>query len=30
VPAGGDPLGEVTYQVGRDGLVSLVIDHLMP
>src|SRR6266403_347682 len=30
VGAGGDPLGEVTYQVGRDGLVSLVIDHLMP
>jgi cytochrome c-type biogenesis protein CcmH len=30
VGASGDPLGEVTYQVGRDGLVSLVIDHLMP
>src|SRR2546421_1117727 len=30
VGASGDPLGEVTYQVGRDGLVSLVIDHRMP
>src|ERR1700732_1056778 len=30
VGGSGDPLGEVTYQVGRDGLVSLVIDHLMP
>jgi cytochrome c-type biogenesis protein CcmH len=30
VGASGDPLGEVTYQVGRDGLVSLVIDHLTP
>ena len=30
VGASGDPLGQVSYQVGRDGLVSLVIDHLMP
>jgi cytochrome c-type biogenesis protein CcmH len=30
VGASGDPLGEVMYQVGRDGLVSLVIDHLTP
>jgi cytochrome c-type biogenesis protein CcmH len=30
VGASGDPLGQVNYQVGRDGLVSLVIDHLMP
>ncbi|HEY0767052.1 MAG TPA: hypothetical protein VGD47_03770 [Steroidobacteraceae bacterium] len=30
VGATGDPLGEVTYQVGRDGLVSLIIDHLTP
>jgi cytochrome c-type biogenesis protein CcmH len=30
VGASGDPLGEVTYQVGRDGLVSLIIDHLTP
>jgi cytochrome c-type biogenesis protein CcmH len=26
----GDPYGEVTYRVGSDGLVSLVIDHLTP
>jgi cytochrome c-type biogenesis protein CcmH len=26
----GDPFGAVTYQVGRDGLVSLVIDRLTP
>jgi cytochrome c-type biogenesis protein CcmH len=30
VGASGDPLGEVSYHVGRDGLVSLVIDHLTP
>jgi cytochrome c-type biogenesis protein CcmH len=30
VGASGDPLGEVPYQVGHDGLVSLVIDHVMP
>jgi cytochrome c-type biogenesis protein CcmH len=30
VGASGDPLGEVTYQVGRDGVVNLLIDHLTP
>ena len=30
VGASGDPLGEVSYRVGRDGEVSLVIDHVMP
>jgi cytochrome c-type biogenesis protein CcmH len=30
VGASGDPFGEVTYHVGRDGLVSLVIDQLTP
>jgi hypothetical protein len=30
VGASGDPLGAVTYQVGHDGPVSLVIDHLTP
>jgi len=30
VGASGDPYGEVTYRVGTDGLVSLVIDHLTP
>jgi cytochrome c-type biogenesis protein CcmH len=30
VGASGDPVGEVSYHVGRDGLVSLVIDHVMP
>ena len=30
VGASGDPLGEVSYQVGRDGQVALVIDHVMP
>ena len=30
VAARGDPFGEVTYRVGRDGLVSLVIDRLTP
>ena len=27
VGASGDPFGEVTYRVGQDGLVSLVIDR---
>jgi cytochrome c-type biogenesis protein CcmH len=30
IAASGDPFGEVTYHVGQDGLVSLVIDHLTP
>jgi cytochrome c-type biogenesis protein CcmH len=30
VAASGDPFGEVAYQVGHDGLVSLVIDRLTP
>ncbi|HEV3178828.1 MAG TPA: hypothetical protein VGZ05_00025 [Steroidobacteraceae bacterium] len=30
VGASGDPFGEVTYRVGQDGLVSLVIDRLTP
>ncbi|HKF96647.1 MAG TPA: hypothetical protein VKB20_00210 [Steroidobacteraceae bacterium] len=30
VAASGDPFGEVSYQVGHDGLVSLVIDRLTP
>jgi len=30
VGASGDPYGEITYQVGKDGLASLVIDHLTP
>lgn len=30
VGASGDPFGEVIYHVGRDGLVSLVIDRLTP
>jgi cytochrome c-type biogenesis protein CcmH len=30
VGASGDPFGEVTYHVGQDGLVSLVIDRLTP
>jgi cytochrome c-type biogenesis protein CcmH len=30
VGASGDPYGEVTYRVGKDGLASLVIDHLTP
>ena len=30
VAASGDPFGEVTYHVGHDGLVSLVIDRLTP
>lgn len=30
VGASGDPFGESAYQVGRDGLVNIVIDHVMP
>lgn len=30
VGASGDPFGEVTYHIGQDGLVSLVIDRLTP
>jgi cytochrome c-type biogenesis protein CcmH len=30
IAASGDPFGEVTYHVGQDGLVGLVIDHLTP
>src|SRR5207237_3931388 len=30
VGASGDPRGEVSHRVGRDELVSLVIDHVMP
>lgn len=30
VGASGDPIGESAYQVGRDGLVNIVIDHVMP
>lgn len=30
VGASGDPLGEVSYQVGHDQVASLVIDHVMP
>ncbi len=30
VGASGDPFGKVTYRVGTDGLVTLVIDHLTP
>jgi cytochrome c-type biogenesis protein CcmH len=30
VGASGDPFGQVTYKVGQDGLVSLVIDHVTP
>ena len=30
VGASGDPFGEITYRVGKDGLASLVIDHLTP
>jgi cytochrome c-type biogenesis protein CcmH len=30
VGASGDPVGESAYQVGRDGLVNIVIDHVMP
>ncbi len=28
--ASGDPYGEVTYRVGQDGLISLVIDRITP
>jgi len=28
--APGDPFGKITYLVGHDGLVNLVIDHLTP
>jgi cytochrome c-type biogenesis protein CcmH len=28
--ASGDPFGEITYLVGRDGLVNVVIDHITP
>jgi hypothetical protein len=30
VGASGDPYGQVTYKVGQDGLVSLVIDQVTP
>jgi cytochrome c-type biogenesis protein CcmH len=30
IAVSGDPFGEVTYHIGRDGLVSLVIDRLTP
>ena len=30
VGASGDPYGEITYRVGKDGLASLVIDQLTP
>jgi cytochrome c-type biogenesis protein CcmH len=30
VGASGDPYGEISYRVGKDGLASLVIDHLTP
>ena len=30
VGVSGDPFGEITYQVGHDGLVSLVIDRVTP
>lgn len=30
VGASGDPFGELTYQVGQDGLLNLVIDRLTP
>ncbi|HEV2227355.1 MAG TPA: hypothetical protein VGR86_00235 [Steroidobacteraceae bacterium] len=30
VGASGDPFGEITYRVGKDGLASLVIDHVTP
>jgi cytochrome c-type biogenesis protein CcmH len=30
IASSGDPFGEVTYHVGQDGLVSLVIDRLTP
>jgi hypothetical protein len=30
VGASGDPFGEITYRVGQDGLLNLVIDRLIP
>jgi cytochrome c-type biogenesis protein CcmH len=30
VGASGDPFGETAYRVGKDGLVGVVIDHLVP
>jgi len=30
VGASGDPVGMVSYKVGKDGVVGLVIDHLTP
>jgi len=30
VGASGDPFGEITYQVGKDGLATLTIDRLTP
>lgn len=30
VGAPGDPFGESAYQVGRDGLVNIIIDHVLP
>jgi cytochrome c-type biogenesis protein CcmH len=30
VGASGDPFGEITYRVGEDGLLNLVIDRLIP
>ena len=28
--ASGDPFGELTYRVGQDGLLNLVIDRVTP
>jgi cytochrome c-type biogenesis protein CcmH len=30
VGASGDPFGETSYKVGKDGLVGVVIDHVVP
>jgi len=30
VGASGDPFGESAYQVGHDGLINIVIDHITP
>jgi hypothetical protein len=30
VGASGDPYGEIAYRVGQDGVLGLVIDHVMP
>ena len=30
VGASGDPIGESAYLVGKDGLVNIIIDHVMP